>query len=396
MKKKIFSFIKNLFFNFLGYGINAIMLQLLIIPYLSRILDTNTYGIFQTVLSIYQFVPATISLSLNNLRLILNDEEKNINFSFLNVSGSILGVMISFVLLIVTKCHLNLFQILVFVATNILWISSEYFIVEFRKKLEYEKILFYNLTQSIGYLLGGIIAFWAKEPLFVYLLGMLFGYIYTKIATEISKEPIKKNRQYSNVKKDYIVLLTSNGLANVLGVCDRMMIMPLIGSNMVGIYTSAMIFTRLVSLFMSPINGILLSYLSKQKNKNKKMFLYVLMVLVLLGTLGYMVLALGKRFILNLLYPTYADEAIKYAGITIAIAMIQMISSVVGPFVLKHCSLKKQGIFNIFSLLVYMTAAFTLVSQYGIYAICYAMLISVLIKLILYVALYLFSSKEGG
>lgn len=392
MKEKTIGIIKNLFFNFLGYGLNAIILQLFIIPQLSRKLNADIYGTFQTVISIFQFIPATISLSLNNLRLIINDEKKYENFSFLNIAGIILGILIGYFLLLVTKCRLNFFETSLFIIIIYLWTNSEYFIVEFRKKLKYEKIFLYNLSQCIGYLFGMMVSFYIEMPLVIYFGGMFFGYIYTKKVTKISREPIRKNKYYKKVRNEYVIFLTNNILINILGVCDRLIIMPMLGAKLVGVYTSATIFTKLVSLFISPINGIILAYISNQKKKNNKFFLKMLLFLLGIGIIGYIILFLCKNIILNLLYPIYANEAASYAFITIGIAMVQMINGVIGSFVLKYCSLKRQGLYNIFSLSIYFFIVLLKIKKFQIMAICYGILISNIIKLLLYVSLYFMSS----
>lgn len=396
MKKISIKFIKNLFFNFLGYGMNAIILQLFIIPNLSRKLNIESYGVFQTTLSIFQFIPATISLSLNNFRLILNNKVEYENFSLLNILGIILGLICSCVLLILTKCKLNFWELILFLMINYLWMNSEYFIVEFRQKMEYEKIFFYNFLQGVGYIIGTYISFFIEIPLIIYFCGMLFGYIYTIKTTIISKEKIKKNKYYKKVKKEYIVLLFNNMIANILGICDRLMIMPMLGADLVGVYTSSLIFTKLVSLVISPVTGIILSYISTQRRKDNKSFYKLLLVLLILGIIGFILLFETREFILDLLYPIYAKEAIKYTKITISIAMIQMITGIIGPFVLKYCSLRYQGIYNIFSLGIYFIFVIFLIKKIEVKAIYYGTLISAIIKLFLYIFLYVTSDFKGG
>lgn len=383
----------NLIYNFLGYGMVAASLQLVIIPILGRILETEQYGRFQTIISIYQLVPAALSITLNNLRLITENQEKLKNFEALNRIGCVLSCFASTIILLILIKKITITDWIIFILTCLFWTLSEYYICEFRINYDYKKICAYNFTQMLGYWIGLGIFLLCRVELVIYLCGIVFGYIYTKKHTSISHEKMNYTVAFKNIFKDYLILLSTKILVNIFGTCDRMLIMPILGAESVAVYTCASIFTKIVSMFLTPINGVILSALSR-KNRNNKIFYKVLFSSILIGIFFAVVLNKLSFIILNILYPLYSSEASKYACILIINAMVQMVNGVISPFVLKYCDLFKQSVFQLSSLLIYFAISFFMINKYHIWAVCYALLISNIWQLIIYIILFRMTDKN--
>lgn len=127
------------------------------------------------------------------------------------------------------------------------------------------------------------------------------------------------------------MLILSSALSNVLTYVDRLLLFPLLGGTMVSVYYASTLFGKAISLGITPINGVVLSYFSRLKRLKVNTFKTMLVASGILGVLGFFACMLVSRPILTLLYPQWMDQAMHYIGITTATAMVAMVISVIQP-----------------------------------------------------------------
>lgn len=380
--------IGNLIYNFLGYGITSVVLQLIAVPYLARVLNETEYANFILLLSLLQFILQTIASSLNNLRLITNDDNKNQGYAFF-VWGSILsGTIITLVIAWIMLPRLKFQDGLLIICTSVLWILGEYGIVEFREQLNYRKVLLYNCYESIGYFCGIAFFLLTQNPIYILSFEKFFGFIYVLKNTSIYREYIQIVPKTRQLASQYMFLLMTNYLNSGLGYIDKILIYPMVGAKATAVYSTATIYNKLVSLLVSPVNNIILSYISKMKKKSVKQFDTVLVIGFIVSVIGYCICILFSKTILGILYPTYVMEAMPYMKITCATAMIIFLNGMISPYILKYCSLSVQTIINMICILIYIVGVILLNDLWKIYAVCSMILFSNLCKTVLYIILY--------
>lgn len=72
--------------------------------------------------------------------------------------------------------------------------------------------------------------------------------------------------------------MISNVLARAINYADKILLYPLLGGTMVSVYYAATVFSKVVSLAITPINSVALSYLSKINKKTNSLFKWTYIV----------------------------------------------------------------------------------------------------------------------
>ena len=389
----------DMLLNIISTAIPTIILQLCILPAIAKVVDNNKYGLIVTILSLLNVIPATIGVSLNNIRLVYEEryKEKNIKGDF-QILLTISEMINIFLIIIISWYYLEKFyiiNILLIVVMGILWLGREYHIVAFRINLNYKAILLNNLYLILGYGLGYVIFRITNYWQFIYILGMLFSYIYIYKNSDICREPFVKTIFWKDVSKDTILLLGSAFLARLINYADKLLLYPLLGGAIVSVYYVATIFGKVISMIITPINSVALSYLAKIKSKPDHLFKWSYMVGIIVCIIGYIFAIIFSRPILSIIYPMYVDEAMKYIYITSATICVNVLTSIITPFVLKFFAMKWQVVINATTTISYIFISIILFKFYGLTGFCIGVLIANIIKLFMTTFIY-FLKKENN
>lgn len=380
--KKIFM---DLILSVCATAIPLIALQLIILPLIAARSTDEIYGLVLTIISIATVIGTSLGNALNNVRLIkdVEYEEKKYqgDFQLLLICEIIAGFFL--VIVSVSRYNLGVLDIIFIVIMTLLWIVQGYYAVAYRLKLNFKGIVINNVIMAVGYIIGYalfcISGFWEL----VYIIGLMGSLLYIAKTSTIMKEKVKKTPMFLITGKELVFLVIAGIIANLLNYADRMLIYPLIGGTAVSVYYASTLFGKLVSTAVVPLNSVVLSYLAKKTSMAKGMFNKAFGVSLGVACVGYVVCRIIAYPALQILYPQWAEESIKYVPITTAVAMLTMMINVLSPFVLKFCAMKWQIVINAIMLLVYIVAAIGLFSQFGLMGFCAGVLISNLVKLVI-------------
>ena len=90
--------IKNTILNIVANAIPVFLLQLILLPFLSRYLNSEEYGLTVTIMAFLNVVPSTLGNTLNNIRLLHNKSYKENNyigdFNIILVASSLINIII--------------------------------------------------------------------------------------------------------------------------------------------------------------------------------------------------------------------------------------------------------------------------------------------------------------
>ncbi len=388
----------DMILNIISTAIPTIILQLCILPAIANYVSDEKYGLIVTILAMLNVIPATIGTTLNNIRLIY---EESYNSKKLKGDFQLLLLiyeLINIIAILLLSCYYigfkNIFDVLLIVIVGILWLGREYHVVAFRINLNYRSILLNNLFLILGYIMGYFIfkltGFWE----FIYFFGLLFSYVYIYINSRICIEPLIKTKLWGKVTKDSILLLIAVFLARLINYADKLLLYPLIGGAMVTIYYVATIFGKVVSMAITPINSVALSYLSKMKNKPDRLFKWSYSIGIIVCIIGYLFAIIFSRPILTIIYPSYVDLAMKYIYITSATICVNVLTSIITPFVLKFFEIKWQILINGVTTVGYIVISLTLFYFFGMIGFCIGALIANIIKLLSTTFIYIFKKEK--
>lgn len=379
--------------NIFAVGFPVAMLQLIVYPYISRKTDTDSYGLMITMYSVWMVISNSFGNVLNNIRLLHQNqyEEQNITGDF-NILLRRWGIINLVFVLILTLYYVQQFNItdIIFsllIATFVL--LKAYLEVGFRIKLNYRSILINGLLQGTGFLLGVLAFSKTGKWQFVFLFGFLFSMTYSAVRTKLLSEPYIRTKLYGTISKSTIQYTIATFSSSMMSYADKMVLYPLMGGHAVSVYYTATILGKIVSMLTGPITSVVLSYISKWNQKNRKIFSKVLFSGTLLAVLGYFVTLFISRPVIAFLFPQWVQEVMKLLPFTTAAIVIQALNAFLNPFVLKFYDIKWQIVINVSSVGIYFVGALVLWYFYGIIGFCVGTICGQLIKTVIMVALHL-------
>ncbi|MDD4142705.1 MAG: hypothetical protein PHR20_07985 [Bacteroidales bacterium] len=390
-KKKV---ILDVLLSLVSSVLPVAVLQFFILPWLSkRVVNPESYGLIISYISFWGLVPAMLGGSLNNIRLIhsksnqVGNAEGNYNFIL-----CILGVLTFFSTIIATlylERSINTFDTILIIIAVCLMLINDYFIVSFRLALNYKKVFLYNSILSAGYFFGYALYLLCGAWQMIYLISYACSLVFLLLQTDLWREPFRKTNLFKNIFNDTLLLTVSNFLNRVLNYADKFFLFPLVGGTAVSIIYTATFFTKILSLLITPINGVVLSYLARIKKRPDRLFSQTITIGTGLAIMGYIISIIISRPLLGLLYPAYVNEAMRYIPITAASSMLAAFNTMINPFVLQYSSIKWQLPINGITAVAYIAFAYFLFKLYGLTGFCIALVLGRVVRLsILLIAYY--------
>ncbi len=390
--KKREKIIFDMLLNIVATAIPILFLQLILLPVLARDMSDAEYGLLLTIVALFDMAPAAMGNVLNNIRLLYQNDysEKNLEGDF-NILLLLLMAINVIIVGCITYSYDHKVTFLSFVLTilvSVLWLAKEYFIVAFRLKINYAAILFNNVLQAAGYAFGYLLFHFTGLWQFIYLTGSVFSIAYIFTHCTIWKERFQITPLFRATSRQGSLLLISNLLNRMLTYADRLLIYPILGGTAVSVYYAASVFGKVISLMITPVNSVVLTYLSKVKNRQDTMFKTALLMGTIACIFGYAFCILISRPILGILYPQYVSEAMRYLLLTTGTAVLYAMISIINPFILKFFNMKWQIIINGGTVIVYVVLCMGFVHFYGLFGFCCGTLITNFMKLIFMMIIY--------
>ena len=389
-KRKIFS---DILLNITATMIPTVTLQLLIFPMLSNYMSSEAYGLVVTMLAVFNVIPARMGTALNNVRLIHEEKYKKMDkggdFQILLIMAEVINTVTIYFVSIYYLGKFDFFSVFLTVIVSILWLAREYHIVTFRIELNYTGIVVNNLYMVTGYFLGYIFFKETGYWQWIYLWGMVLSYYPVFRNSKIIYERFDITTLFPAVAKDTMFLIIAMTLARAINYADKILLYPLLGGTMVSIYYVATLFGKIISLVITPLNSVALSYLSKINNKPDSIFKWTYIVGSILCILGYLLSITLSRPVLSILYPTYVDEAMKYIYITSGTSVISVLTSLINSFVLCFFDSKWQICINAVTTIIYVVLTLSLLKLGGLAGFSIGALLANISKLIITTLVYI-------
>lgn len=394
IKKKIAS---DIFLNIASAGIPLVVLQLGMMPCLAGKVSETDYGLIVTLIALIGLCPQTVGNVLNNVRLLDVAEEANgikrKNYAYLCLLFSILAAIVTG---IVSALFIGRFNnvCIGMVLVSILVVYREFFVVEFRIRLNFKKILYSNLFLVLGYVVGFVLFLVTSWWVWIYLVGYSLSLLYILSATEIWRSPFAKDGHFVPRVKEAWTLLFASALGRMPSYADRIVLFPLLGGTSVSVYYVATLFGKVLSMLVSPVNSVLLSYLTKLDKKPMRAFAESIAAVSALSIVGYAVTLAIAEPCLAFLYPQFVGEAMPYVGVVTATAYVGAIVTVIDPYILRFLPLRWQIVeYGGYSVL-YFFLSLALMAPYGLLGFCIGGLAASIVRLVVMLILFVVAKPK--
>lgn len=389
----------DMLLNVVATALPLVVLQVIVLPLMAYNMEGGEYGLVVTILSAFSVIPGVLGNTLNNIRLIYDKKYKDCSLSGDFNPMVLASSTVSFLAIIATAGFMGVVDIVSLIMLGVasaIWLVREYYIVAFRIELNYKAILISNVIQALGYFLGYGLFLFTREWVLVYAVGQILGLAYVFRKSDLHKEPLRITPLLKPTLKDTASLVVSNFLSKVMVYSDRIVLHPLIGGNAVAVYYVSTLVGKILSMAVSPVNGVMLSYLAKRKSKTTKTFAMTMATGLALCVIVYCAIALCGRSVLGFLYPMYVDAAMEYISITSATALVYVLISMALPFTLKFFAMKWQIAVNATTCVIYLGLGLGLYDLFGLMGFCIGALVANVLKLALLVGLFCLMNPDSS
>lgn len=390
MKKK---FIYDILLNIIATAIPMGVLHLLIYPVIAKKAGSEAYGFMLTIYSLWMVISASLGNILNNTRLLLNDEctakKAEGDFKRVYIILHAINAVAVFAMTYVYYKEFNALHIILSMLAAFFILAKGYLEVGFRINLNYKAIAVNNLLLAVGYAVGFGLFYASGVWELIFLIGYGASCLYCRFKTSLMKESAVKTELMPKVANHVFSLGFSVIIANIVTYADKMVLYPLMGGYVVSVYFAATIPGKMTGMLMSPVNSVMLSYISKWDKSKMKSGTKVILLGTLLSAAGYFIILLLGKPVMGLLYPQWINDIVKILPITTLTIMISLLIGIINPFVLRFCNIRWQiGISGI-QAVAYFGAALILWHFYGLMGFCFGTAIGKLVHLAILLTVYL-------
>ena len=387
-------FIGDAILNLAACGMPLAVIQLVILPAIARVVDSDTNGLILSLIALFNLLPSTMGNALNNIRLLEGDtEEHKADDDSYRLVLLLSGFVNAAAIIPLTWYYsggLGL-NVILMVVTSTLLLSQEYLVAAYRIDLNYKAVVINAAILSIGYLAGYPLFLLTGEWGFIYCVAQLMSTAYVVATSRLWRGQVKAGPSLRRIVKDYTLLLGSSFLGRAVTYADRLLLYPIMGGFSVSVYYAATLLGKLLSTVITPMNSVMLSYLAKMNDKPKRLFHLVCLTCGVICLAAYVVTIAISKPLLELLYPQFSEEALSLVWVTTAAAYMTVAASILNPFVLKFTSIANQVTVNALYLVLYVSLSLVLLNVFGLQGFCWGTLVASGVKLI---ALCLFFEKS--
>jgi len=394
-KKKIF---EDACLNILAAALPIIYIQLIVFPLIAKAENVEKYGLMVAVYAIMMFTPNISGNALGNLRLIKQDlyERRTGDFNLLVFYYGIINFVVLIILLLNFYPRTNFLGMVLACVASILTFFNAYYEVEFSLKLSFRDRLLLRVFLVIGYALGTLLYLWLSYWELIFVGGQILTSIYLYKNSSLYKESWTRTEHYQETRNDSVFLVGASCVSSSLNYIDKLILFPLLGAMVVSVYNVATLMGKIVLLLIPPIKSLVLSYISRVNSINKKLVVKLLLICIGLCSVLYLGCIISSKYILELLYPQFSAEALEYVPITTLMIMLSTITALLQTIILKFCSIKWLGLIDTIAVIMYLVISFLMVKKIGLYGFCLGNLVSYMMKLIMLLAFFLKTYKEGA
>ena len=250
------------------------ILQLVIYPLLNRFMGSDQLGRLLYIMGLAAILCPSVGQALNNSRLVVRREYavKNGDYNRILLLFGALGCTAAVV--IAADSIASPGEGILAVILLMLTIFRYYGDVEYRLNLNYRNYFIYYAVLSAGYVLGFGVYLLTGSWYMIFLLGEGLALIYLAATGSVFGRFWEAGSFFLIALSRGAMLVFSYLITNLTLNIDRVALKFFIGDLAVTYYYVTSLIGKTMVLLVAPVNTIIISYLTKQKEKiGKKQFL---------------------------------------------------------------------------------------------------------------------------
>lgn len=356
-------FVRNVAMNSGSMFIYTIVLQLVLFPFLSRMVSIDRFG--QVLAAVATINGFGIVFGGAMAQLILKEYgETNGKESYSErcpeYNGNMLLILLVAVPLIalIGKIFLYRGDLLWVVVTTEIFALKIYFLSEFRVAMNYVYIAGSRMFAFVGYAIGFCVFWWARDlnAMIVFFIGELTVLVFVAYSSEMPTCGIRFAHLGTTLRRygGMFVSMLSN---NIITYGDRFILAKAVGFGAAPLFFAAAIGGRLLQMPANTFSNVVLSHIVNADEMTGAGSALRLAVYALLGGgAAWVVLYFLTPLAVSWLYPHYFSDANRILQIVNVGFAIKIAEILVRPVVIKFVSVRLMALLYSASATVYLIA----------------------------------------
>lgn len=376
---------KDLIYSILGIAVMNGVIQLVLYPYLQHKLGAEAWGHILTLLAIVSIMGTTFGTGANYSRMLAraNERDSNSDYKRFLLYVCIFAVVVAFVGMYwlqigSVKTYFGYYFLIV------VTILRYYADVEFRLNIDYKRYCFFYLLVALGYLIGIGGYFLFESWIMVMLLGEAAAVLYVKCRGTVLSGAWARSDHYKINMRSMLQLTGTQLLANVVFNSDRLLLQAFCGGAAVTVFYVATLIGKIVSLISTPLNGVLIGYLSRYKGKAKnRIFMKLGLCSIPAGIVLTTLCTCASYVFVKIMYHDVFHMVAEYLWIANAGQVFYFISGTLMVVLMRFVNEKYQLYVNALYVAVFFVLAIPMTMQWEIWGMAAAVLISNVFRIVL-------------
>lgn len=247
--------------------------------------------------------------------------------------------IIIIITLIITGILLKYDWVAILIINYVVLLTSVRFYMRFVYRLEnrYNVIVIQNILYLSGVIAGLLLHYHINFIWFPVIIGETLAFTYSLLSYKIKKSNLGITPLFKETSKDFASFSLTSVLTNSISFIDKLLIYPLLGAASLAVYNAGSTVSRMMNLFVTPINDVILVHISKTKDTSAKKIIGFVLWISLLLSLGIFIITIPTIYVLiYILYPQYLREIIPILLSLSIIASLGAVTAILRSFIIRY------------------------------------------------------------
>lgn len=386
MKKKIKAIFSDSLWSIAGLMLMNVVAQFAVYPVWNARLGNDAYGDILYLISLLNTYAISMGTGCNYARMVKSrqGEVNNGCYTFMLGLASLIAIPLGVLPALVGNVSMSPVETVLFILLAIGTMWRFYADVEYRLSLHYKGYFLYYLVISVGYGVGILLFFITGLWPLALLPGEIAGLAFVWLRGSILRTgKLPSWQEYLPVLRTVGILFVTNLISNIIFNGDRLLLKNMLGGEAVTIYYQASLLGKTASLIVTPLNSVMIGYLSRYKGEltSKLMSLASLasLALILLGTACC---TIGSHILIRLLYPQNYQLVREFFIVANMAQVIYFITNLLTVALLRFLDTRYQMHINVVYAVAFCALCIPSVLLWGMWGFCWALVATCLLRLL--------------
>ncbi len=367
------------------------VLQLLMYPFLEKNMGQAAFGNVQTLLAVISILATTFGSGASYSRMVSKMKEHDCNgdYNIYLAVASLISVVIAAITVHFTVGAQGVLYHIGFALLTVFSILRYYGDVEYRLNVNFKGFFIYYLLISLGYVAGTLIYPLSNSWIFAVLAGELACFVYVTAKGSIfsGKDVFRPSENFGDNIRSMVILSLTNLINALVLHSDKLLLRAMVSAEAVTVFYVATLIGKIIAMLTTPLNGIIIGYLTKFKGKfSAKLFGAVIAVALGIGAVFIFGGFIVSHLFVGIMYPDVYETAKPLFLTANAGQVFYFISGSLMVVVLRFIEEKYQLIINTVYAIIFALVVIPFVYFLGLWGIAYGLLIVNVLRFVIVAA----------